>query len=813
MKTWKRASLFSLMAALLLAQGGCDLIEPKEQATGGGTSIDGLTGDLVVMGGSPAAGATVRVYSAGGSTGLSKSAEASEALALDSVQANSAGRFQFKNLPDGTYNLSASLRLSDTILSLWLPEIAVAGKTSLGVDTLHVSGTIVLQVRAGNAAVSGALCAVAGGAWQASSDSLGVCTITGVPPGTFQATITHPSYSTALSADITVVGGATASGGVITLVGVTVSVPAAPVLTVPAAASLTVFPVLNLRWDTVPGATGYHVQVSSTSAFTPLAVNDSTVSATEHTVSLTSGITYYWRVRARNSAGYGAFSVTWTFTTGTPPITPPVPPIPTGDTLTAPTPAYPLSGALNVPATPTFTWSSVSGATLYHLEVIGSDFASIKFVNDSTLTGNSRAVGPLQYLVGYSWRVRARNGSGWGPWSATITFMRDEMPMGPGDTTSQPALGTPALTAPAASATGVSVNPTLSWNAVSGATSYNVAVSTDTGFLFYIHASAVSGTSLALPASLSPGVTYYWRVQANSSTGASHYSGTRSFTTNPTGQTAGWTVVSGTGGAFSAVTASKPDTLLFAVGSGGMIWTSTNGTSWTSRQTTTTNGLNSVAWGPVVVIVGNTGTIYTATVQAPTTLTGRTSGTSRDLHGVTWDSVQSQFVAVGLGGTILTSQTGSTWTQRVSGTTANLRAVTRNGSILVAVGDAGIILTSPDGATWTTRTSGTTKNFYAVTGRAGSSFVASGEDGLIRTSADGIAWTDVNIGLHAVIYSLAYNGTTLTAVGVDGLVLTSTNAGANWAIEKLSTSSGLRGVTAYKTGWIAVGTVATSAKK
>jgi hypothetical protein len=69
----------------------------------------------------------VRVFSAAESSGaLAKSSEASEATALDSVQADSSGRFQFKNLPDGTYNLAASLRLGDnTVLALYLPGIVV----------------------------------------------------------------------------------------------------------------------------------------------------------------------------------------------------------------------------------------------------------------------------------------------------------------------------------------------------------------------------------------------------------------------------------------------------------------------------------------------------------------------------------------------------------------------------------------------------------------------------------------------------------------------------------------------------------------
>jgi len=70
---------------------------------------------------------------------------------------------------------------------------------------------------------------------------------------------------------------------------------------------------------------------------------------------------------------------------------------------------------------------------------------------------------------------------------------------------------------------------------------------------------------------------------------------------------------------------------------------------------------------------------------------------------------------VSLGGTILTSSDGTTWTERTSGTSEYLRGVTYGNGLFVTVGWEGTILTSSDGTTWDNRTSGTTNTLYGVT--------------------------------------------------------------------------------------------------
>ncbi|HTY38876.1 MAG TPA: T9SS type A sorting domain-containing protein, partial [Bacteroidota bacterium] len=72
----------------------------------------------------------------------------------------------------------------------------------------------------------------------------------------------------------------------------------------------------TLSWNAGTGASGYHVQVSTSSSFASPLVDDSTVTTTSRTVTgLALNTTYYWRVRSKNAAGYSAFTNARSFKT------------------------------------------------------------------------------------------------------------------------------------------------------------------------------------------------------------------------------------------------------------------------------------------------------------------------------------------------------------------------------------------------------------------------------------------------------------------------------------------------------------------
>jgi photosystem II stability/assembly factor-like uncharacterized protein len=72
-----------------------------------------------------------------------------------------------------------------------------------------------------------------------------------------------------------------------------------------------------LDWNDVFQATGYRVNLSQDSLFNSVLI-DTSLPVSNYTVrsgALNGNITYYWRVRAFNSGGFGPWSVTWRFTT------------------------------------------------------------------------------------------------------------------------------------------------------------------------------------------------------------------------------------------------------------------------------------------------------------------------------------------------------------------------------------------------------------------------------------------------------------------------------------------------------------------
>ena len=187
--------------------------------------------------------------------------------------------------------------------------------------------------------------------------------------------------------------------------------------------------------------------------------------------------------------------------------------------------------------------------------------------------------------------------------------------------------------------------------------------------------------------------------------------------------------------------------------------------------------------------VGNSGTILTSTDG--TSWTSRTSGTTENLNGVTYDN-NSLFVAEGGSGTILTSPDGTTWTSRTSGTTKGLRGVTYENSTFVSVGNSGTILTSSNGTTWTSIsvgdsgnswtsvTSPTTKFLPAVTS-GNNNFVAVGEDGtIVRSTDNGSSFSTVTSPTANSLDGVTFGNNTFVAVGDNGNIVRSTDNGTTF---------------------------------
>ncbi|MFC4875101.1 LamG-like jellyroll fold domain-containing protein, partial [Negadavirga shengliensis] len=292
------------------------------------------------------------------------------------------------------------------------------------------------------------------------------------------------------------------------------SLPGVPNLINPANASTNVSITPLLQWAAASAANSYQVQVSTVQNFSSFVFSQSNITALEVAASgLSYNTTYYWRVRGINAIGEGNWSTVRNFTTQTEPVT--IPP--------APSLVSPSNNAMGVVLPPTLSWNAVTGATSYHLQVSANSDFSGPVYNTDGLTGTSAEIPGLSYATQYHWRVRAANSTGAGDWSAARAFTTETEPV-----TVPPA---PSLVSPSNNATDVVLPPTLSWNAVTGATSYHLQVSANFDFSSPVYnTDNLTGTSAEIP-DLSYATQYHWRVRAANSAGPGDWSAARAFTT------------------------------------------------------------------------------------------------------------------------------------------------------------------------------------------------------------------------------------------------------------------------------------------
>jgi subtilisin family serine protease len=182
----------------------------------------------------------------------------------------------------------------------------------------------------------------------------------------------------------------------------------------------------------------------------------------------------------------------------------------------------PANNATLVTLNPVLSWNSSYSATSYSLQVSTDQGFNTPLVDAQNLTTTSYNLTSLAENTTYYWRVNAENSIGTSAWSSTWTF-----------TTTPPVvtLDVPILSAPANGANNIPIPTPLKWNAVTNATSYNVQVSTNSGFTKGTKLiTGINSTNVNV-SGLKRNTVYYWRVQAVNATNTSAYSEPRSFTT------------------------------------------------------------------------------------------------------------------------------------------------------------------------------------------------------------------------------------------------------------------------------------------
>ena len=175
----------------------------------------------------------------------------------------------------------------------------------------------------------------------------------------------------------------------------------------------------------------------------------------------------------------------------------------------------PSSGATGVSTSPTLSWGSVSGATSY--DVYLGTTTDPSYVGSTS--GTNFAPGTLSSGTLYYWGVIPKNASGSATGCALWNFTT-------GSSGSVPSCA--INPSPPDGTAGVSTNPTLSWPAVSGATSYDVYFGAGSSPSYVTN---TAGTSY-VPGVLSQNTPYYWKIAPKNASGTAGGCTVWSFTTS-----------------------------------------------------------------------------------------------------------------------------------------------------------------------------------------------------------------------------------------------------------------------------------------
>ena len=153
------------------------------------------------------------------------------------------------------------------------------------------------------------------------------------------------------------------------------------------------------------------------------------------------------------------------------------------------------NGATVDTANITFSWTAATGAQNYHFQISSTnDFSNDVVEYDFQQNGFVWPSLPILNLTGY-WRVRAESGTEVGPYSDTWQFTTIS-----GEDNMETTLSAPMLIAPINGSTITPTNVSFLWNAVSGADSYQVQISSTPDFSSDVGEEIVTETTLAVDA-------------------------------------------------------------------------------------------------------------------------------------------------------------------------------------------------------------------------------------------------------------------------------------------------------------------------
>jgi phosphodiesterase/alkaline phosphatase D-like protein len=287
-----------------------------------------------------------------------------------------------------------------------------------------------------------------------------------------------------------------------------ITTPAAPVAL---AASDITQSVFNARWEVVPGANSYALDIGLDANFDNFLAGyqgKTVANIVEKVEGLSASTTYFYRVRAVNSGGTSANSNVIQVTT-------------LADIPAAPV-ADPATNVANISMTA--NWQVVSGATAYFLDVSDNQNFTNFIVGFQNLNVGNNLAQPITGLVaGTTYYYRVRAGSTGGTSGNSNVISQITLPNAPTAQTASPIFAR---------------SFTARWTSVTGAETYSIDVSTDANFapntFVDVYSNLDTGNvNQLIISNLSPSITYFYRLRAinDGGNGVSGYSNTIQVTT------------------------------------------------------------------------------------------------------------------------------------------------------------------------------------------------------------------------------------------------------------------------------------------
>ncbi len=264
-----------------------------------------------------------------------------------------------------------------------------------------------------------------------------------------------------------------------------------PTLTAPAKGSSTIQSVSNMTWTLPVSAEKSRIQIARDTTFNPPLALDTVVKASSLAFKMQSNTKYYWRVKATGADGESPWSEFWNFKR----------------LLPSPTPLLPANNSTNLPLNITLKWYSPEISMRFVVQISSKpDFSELVF-NQTTLGDTIiYANVPSNYTVFY-WRVKWILTDGTeSNWSDVWRFTT--------------IVAKPRLDSPGDQVTGVNLNPTLTWNSVTGGMSYHLQVSTDQTFTTKYFEDSLLIVIAKSFKNLPPLTNFYWRVRARTIDGS-----------------------------------------------------------------------------------------------------------------------------------------------------------------------------------------------------------------------------------------------------------------------------------------------------